>query len=88
MAYTQNDMSGSLFRNERKEKDNHPDYNGSCVIHGEEMWISAWLKTGKDGKKFMSFSFKPKQERQAAAREQSHQGGDTDEGMGDQDIPF
>lgn len=56
-----NNMRGVLFKNDRKEKDTHPDYKGSCEINGEEMWMSAWIKDGKSGK-FMSFSFTPKEQ--------------------------
>jgi uncharacterized protein (DUF736 family) len=56
----QRDNSGALFKNLKKEADNHPDYRGPCVVGGVELEISAWLKTSKDGKtKFMSLSFKP-----------------------------
>ena len=47
--YQPKDNSGSLFRNERKERDNQPDYNGSVLIDGVEYWQSAWLKEGKNG---------------------------------------
>lgn len=60
MAYETKDMSGSLFKNTRKEKDTHPDYNGSARIEGHDYWISAWLKEGKDGGKYFSFAFKRK----------------------------
>ncbi len=43
MAYETKDMTGSLFKNMRKEKETHPDYNGSCRINGRDLWISAWL---------------------------------------------
>lgn len=56
-----NNMRGVLFKNDRKEKETHPDYKGSCEINGEEMWMSAWLKNGKNGT-FMSFSFTPKEQ--------------------------
>jgi hypothetical protein len=32
---------------------------------GQEVWMSAWLKTSTNGKKFMSFSFKPKDQQAA-----------------------
>ena len=69
MAYEQRDNSGSLFKNERKEKESHPDYKGTCMVGGVEMWMSAWLKTGANGTKFMSFSFQPKDQQQAPARQ-------------------
>jgi uncharacterized protein (DUF736 family) len=65
MAYEQKDNSGSLFKNDRKERDTHPDYRGSAMIGGEEMWVSAWIKEGRDGKKYMSLSFQPKMDVQS-----------------------
>ena len=64
MAYEQRDNSGSLFKND-KQKENHPDYKGSCMVGGVEMWMSSWLKVGANGTKFMSFSFQPKEQQQA-----------------------
>jgi|SRR6185437_2581806 len=60
MAYELKDDSGSLFRNNKKEKDTHPDYTGQAMIHGAQYWVSAWLKTSQDGKKFFSMAYKPK----------------------------
>lgn len=63
MSYEPKDNSGALFKNDKKEKDSHPDYRGDALINGTEYWISAWLKEGKRGK-FFSFSFKPKDDRE------------------------
>ena len=53
------DMSGALFRNDRKEAPNHADYRGSITINGIEYWLDAWIKEGQRGK-FMSLAAKPK----------------------------
>ena len=62
MAYEQRDMSGSLFKNERKTQPSHADYNGTIMVGGVEYWLNAWIKDGKRGK-FMSLSVKPKEGR-------------------------
>lgn len=59
MAFEQRDNSGALFKNEKKEKETHPDYRGTCMVNGVECYMDAWIKTGAKGK-WMSFSFKPK----------------------------
>ena len=63
MAYERKPGDFTLFKNDRKEKDSHPDYTGSGLdLDGKEVWFSAWVKTGKKGK-FLSGRFKPKEER-------------------------
>jgi len=57
---------GVLFKNDRKELDNHPDYKGSINCDGVDYWLSAWIKEGQKGK-FMSLSIKPKDETPKAA---------------------
>jgi hypothetical protein len=70
MAYSKDEFDntnrGSLFKNDRKEQDNHPDYKGSLNVGGVDFWISGWLKTSKEGKKFFSLSIREKEERQSS----------------------
>lgn len=60
MSYQQRDNSGTLGKNERREKDTHPTHSGQCVIDGKQYWISAWVKDGRNGSRFFSLSFRPK----------------------------
>lgn len=50
-----NTNRGSLFKNDKKETDKHPDYKGKINVGGTDYWLSAWIKEGKSGK-FMSLS--------------------------------
>lgn len=63
MAFTQKDNSGALFKNDRKEKDTQADYKGTAKIDGVEYWLNAWINESRDGKKYMSLLFNPKEER-------------------------
>ena len=58
----QRDNSGVLFKNDKREKDTHPNATGQATIDGVEYWVSAWTKEGKNGK-FQSLAFKRKEER-------------------------
>jgi len=78
----QKDNSGALFRNKEKEKDTHPDYKGQAMIDGVEYYISSWLNESKNGVKYMSLSFKEKQEGGYGTKESNMQ-----EAF-DDDMPF
>lgn len=60
MAYEQRDNTGSLFKNERREKDTHANARGSALIDGVEYWVDAWTNEARDGSKYQSLKFKRK----------------------------
>jgi hypothetical protein len=85
--FEQKDNSGSLFKNERREKDTHPHATGSATIAGVEYWVSAWTKEGKNGK-FQSLAFKVKVEKDRAGTTQYNAGRLEEGDVPESDIPF
>ena len=67
MSNYDNTNRGVLFKNDRKEKDTHPNMKGSINVEGVEYWVSAWTKEGQNGK-FISLSLTPKEQTQTAAQ--------------------
>jgi uncharacterized protein (DUF736 family) len=56
-----NTNKGSLFDNDKKEKETHPDFTGTINVEGKEYWLNGWKKTSNAGKRFFSLSVKPKE---------------------------
>ena len=77
-----NTNRGVLFRNDRKEKDTHPDFTGSINIEGEDRWLDAWVRESKDGKKFFSISSRAKDGSSGAKPKQKQPISESE------DIPF
>lgn len=66
-----NTNRGVLFKNDRKEKETHSDYNGTININGKEHYLNAWLKESKNGRRFMSLSIGKETGQPAAKKEES-----------------
>jgi hypothetical protein len=75
------DNSGTISKNDRKEKDGHPDIKGQATVDGRAYWVAGWLKENDRGK-FYSLSFTPKDEQPSAAKPA------TAKPELDDDIPF
>ena len=65
-----NTNKGALFRNDDKDPndDRDRDYNGTLDVEGTEYWLSGWVRTSKNGKKYLSLSVKPKQDKPPASK--------------------
>jgi len=68
MAYEPKEMSGSLFKNDRREKDTQPNLQGSAMIDGVEYWVSGWTKARDNGDKWISLAFKRKEEKRGGVQ--------------------
>ena len=45
---------GSLFKNDKKEKENKPDYTGKVNVEGALYSIAGWKKVSEAGNTFLS----------------------------------
>lgn len=89
-----NTNRGSIWRNEKKETDNHPDFTGSLNVGGVEYWVSAWKRKPDASEKApaLSFSVKPKDEAKgggkSAPRANERTTATAGDSFPDDDIPF
>jgi len=65
MAYEPKENTGSLFKNDRREKDTHPHAKGTALIDGVEYWVDAWTNEDRNGNKYQALKFKPKEQQQS-----------------------
>lgn len=68
MAYEAKPNTGSLFKNDKKTTDQHPNAKGSALIGGKEFWISSWTNIvqggERQGEKYQSLKFEPKEKQE------------------------
>lgn len=95
MSYD-NTNKGILGRNDRREKDTHPEYTGSINVDGKDYWLSAWVKDRNDGSgKFFSLSVKPKEAKGGGQQQRNNNNNQRsapppagNSSLDDDDIPF
>lgn len=80
--FVQQELCGSMFKNQKKLTEQHPNMTGSALIAGVEYWVSAWTKVDKNENKWQSLAFTRKD--QPKTREQAEKAvADIDD-----DLPF
>lgn len=86
MSNYDNNNRGSIWKNEDRKSDSHPQFKGSAEVNGVEYWVSGWLrKAGANPKApAMSFSFTAKEQQSAPKPTPSPSIGNDDL----EDIPF
>lgn len=91
MADYDNTNRGSIWKNEKKESDRHPDFTGSLNVEGVEYWVSAWKRKPdqSDRAPALSFSIKAKDAKPSEHQQQKQNGYQKPsfDDLGD-DIPF
>lgn len=90
MAFEHNPDKGSIFRNDRKERESQPDHKGDARLicphcnMAFDTWISAWVNNLKNKPgKYFSLAFTAKEEQPDSAPSTPPSQGDFDD-----DIPF
>lgn len=76
---------GALFKNDKKEKETHPDYRGPMNFNGQDGYLAAWMRESRDGKKYMSLKWQPKDDAPKAQQEPQQGGGGFEL---DDEVPF
>ena len=64
MSGYDNSNRGSIWKNEDRKSDTHPQFKGSAEVGGVEYWVSGWLRKPDANPKApaMSFSFTAKEQ--------------------------
>jgi len=94
MSDYDNNNRGSIWKNDKKEKDTHPDFTGSLNVGGVEYWVSAWKRKpgASDKAPALSFSVKPKEEardaKPAGRSDPISTGRPRRDALDDEEIPF
>ena len=63
MSNYDNSNRGSIWKNEDRKSETHPQFKGSAEVGGVEYWVSGWLRKagGNPMAPAMSFSFTAKE---------------------------
>lgn len=64
---------GSIWKNEKKTTDKHPDFTGSLNVDGKDYWVSAWKRKPDAAERAPALTFsvklkdgKPRQQQESS----------------------
>jgi uncharacterized protein (DUF736 family) len=76
--------SGAIFKNDKKQKETHPDYKGKINVEGKDFEVALWLKESAKGMKYFSVAIsEPYVPEQQVQPERAPSGDSVDD-----DLPF
>jgi len=89
MADYDNTNRGSIWKNDKKETEKHPDFTGSLNVNGVDFWVSGWKRRADQNEKApaLSFSIKAKDDTSSQSKPVSNSKPDPMDDL-DSDIPF
>lgn len=93
MADYDNNNRGVLFKNDKGDNQNRPDYKGQIDVEGQAYWLSGWIKDRTrvhDGtnEKYMSLSLGDRIEPKEPPHQDTVVEDISDEAISMDDIPF
>jgi len=87
--YQQKPNTGAIFKNEKKQKDTHPDYRGTIDVDGVPKEISLWVKKSKSDKSYFSVQIsEPWKPEQKATQKTETPTSNNSSKVVDDDLPF
>lgn len=64
MTFVQKPNFGSIFKNDKKEKDTQPDWRGSIALpDGTQMELAGWIKRSNGGDEYISLKLSEPREK-------------------------
>jgi hypothetical protein len=88
MSEYDNNNRGSIWKNEKKVTDKHPDFTGKATIVGVDYYVSAWKRGPNDNPKAPALRFSVTAVEDVAQREVQKARDIVDDGFVDDDLPF
>lgn len=78
MAYEMKELTGSTFKNTRKDNDKQPGYTGEALIGGVAYKMATWVNKDKNGNTYFSHKFEKKEQKPVESKPASDFNDDLD----------